>query len=161
MAENPPSVEIKSLLTAHAGASGWQLEISQMPDEPDDIIMISDTGGVEPNPKWLLDFPTIQCMIRGSANKYLEAFREAKAVKDLLLGIQAFTNADGDRWDGITQNGDLAYIGRDESMRPLFSINFAIILEPLLVPNSNRLPLGASMAFPGSGFSIGFTAGFG
>ncbi len=141
MAENPPSVEAKAQLAAHVGTSGWQIEISQMPDTPDDVIMISDTGGLEPNPKWLLDFPTIQCMIRGSANKYLETFREAKAVKDLLLGIQSFTNADGDRWVSITQNGDLAFIGRDESMRPLFSINFALILEPHNVANDNRLAL--------------------
>ena len=141
MAQNPPSVEIKALLATHVGTSGWQIEISQMPAKPDDVIMISDTGGQDPNPKWLLDFPTVQCMIRGSANDYLNTYREAKAVKDLLLGIQSFTNADGDRWVSITQNGDLAYIGRDEDMRPLFTINFALILEPHDVANDNRLAL--------------------
>ena len=141
MAENPPSVGIKDLLTTHVGSSGWQLEISQLPDTPDRVIMISDTGGLEPNPKWLLDFPTVQVMVRGEANGYLDAFREAKAVKDILLGIDSFTSADGDRWVSLTQNGDLAFIGRDDGMRPLFSINIAIILEPQLVANSNRLAL--------------------
>ncbi len=141
MAEFPPSVGIKDLLTTHVGTSGWQLEVSIMPDEPDKVIMISDTGGLPANPKWLLDFPTVQCMIRGNANGYLDAWREAKAVKDLILGIDSFTTVDGDRWVSLTQNGDLAFIGRDESMRPMFSINFAIILEPQVVGNSNRLAL--------------------
>ncbi len=141
MAENPPSVGIKDLLTTHVGTSGWQLEVGTFPDTPDRVIMISDTGGFEPNPKWLLDFPTVQVQVRGKANGYLDTFREAKAVKDLLLGITSFTSADNDRWVAINQNGDMAFIGRDDGMRPLFTINFAIILEPQVVGNSNRLAL--------------------
>lgn len=141
MAEFPPSVGVKDLLETHVGTSGWQIEISIMPDAPDRVIMISDTGGLEPNPKWLLDYPTVQCLIRGDANGYLAAYREAKAIKDIILGIDSFTTADGDRWVSLTQNGDLAFIGRDDGMRPLFTINFAIILEPQVVANSNRLAL--------------------
>ncbi len=141
MAENPPSVGIKDILAAHVAVSLWQIEIGTMPDTPDRVIMVTDTGGIEPNPKWLLDFPTVQVMIRGNANGYLDTFREAKAVKDLILGIDSFTSADGDRWVSLTQNGDMAFIGRDDGMRPLFTINFAIILEPQVVANSNRLAL--------------------
>jgi hypothetical protein len=161
MIEFLASEEAKKLLAAHVATSGWQTEIGAMPATPDEVIMISDTGGLDPNPKWLLDFPTIQVMIRGAVNGYLDTAREGKAVKDLLLGAGAFTTSEGDRWVSITQNGDLSFIGRDEDMRPLFTVNFALIIEPLLVPNSNRLPLGSSMAFAGSGFSIGFEAGFG
>ncbi len=141
MPENPPSVGIKAILAAHVAVSLWVIEIGTMPDTPDRIIVLTDTGGIEPNPKWLLDFPTVQVMIRGNANGYLDTFREAKAVKDLLLGIDSFTSADGDRWVSLTQNGDMAFIGRDDGMRPLFTINIAIILEPQLVANSNRLAL--------------------
>jgi len=112
-----------------------------MPDDPDRSIQIMDTVGIEPNPKFLLDFPTVQIMIRGNANGYLATFREAKAVKDLLLGIDSFTTADGDRMVSITQNGDLGFIGRDDSMRPMFTINFALIIEPQVVGNSNRIAL--------------------
>ncbi len=141
MPENPPSVGIKAILAAHVAVSLWVIEIGTMPDTPDRVIMLTDTGGIEPNPKWLLDFPTVQVMIRGNANGYLDTFREAKAVKDLLLGIDSFTSADGDRWVSLTQNGDMAFIGRDDGMRPLFTINIAIILEPQVVANSNRLAL--------------------
>lgn len=141
MAEFLASEEAKKLLATHVAASGWQTEIGAMPAEPDKIIMISDTGGQEPNPKWLLDFPTIQCMIRGIVNGYLDTAREAKAVKDLILGVDSFTTSEGDRWVSATMNGDLGFIGRDENMRPMFSVNFALIIEPQVVGNSNRLAL--------------------
>jgi len=140
MAEFPMSQGIKDLLTAHVAISLWAIEISQLPDAPDRVIMISDTGGIEPNPKWQLDFPTVQVMIRGNVSGYLDTWREAKAVKDILLGINAQV-INLDRWDGITMNGDLAFIGRDETLRPLFTLNFAIILEPQDVALSNRLAL--------------------
>lgn len=141
MAEFLASEEAKKLLVAHVATSGWQTEIGAMPKTPDKIIMISDTGGQDPNPKWLLDFPTIQVMVRGIVSGYLATAREAKAVKDLLLGIDSFTTSEGDRWVSVTQNGDLGFIGRDETQRPLFSVNFALIIEPQVVGNSNRLAL--------------------
>ena len=140
MAEIPASVGAKSIIAAHAAVSGWQIEIGTMPDEPDEVISINDTGGLDPNPKWLLDYPTIQIMVRGNTNGYLDTFVEAKAVKDLLLGITS-TDINGDRWVSVTQNGDLGYIGRDSDMRPIFSVNFALIIEPQVVANSNRLAL--------------------
>ncbi len=140
MAEWPASVGARSLLTTHIGSSGWAIEIGIMPDMPNKVISINDTGGLEPNPKWLIDYPTLAIQVRGDVSGYIDTFREAKAVKDLLLGINA-QDLNGDRWDGITQNGDLGYIGRDEKNRPLFAMNFALIIEPQVVANSNRLAL--------------------
>ena len=140
MAEWPASTGAKRLLTTHAAGSGWQIEIGTMPDKPDQIIYINDTGGLPPNPKWLLDFPTIQVVVRGAVGTYLDTFREAKAVKDLLMGADS-QDILGDRWVSITMNGDLGFIGRDEDERPMFSINFALIIEPQSVANSNRLAL--------------------
>ena len=141
MPEFLASEEVKKLLATHVGTSGWQTEIGAMPANPDKIIMITDTGGRTPNPKWLLDYPTVQVMIRGIVSGYLVTAREGKAVKDLILGIDAFTTSEGDRWVSATMNGDLGFIGRDEEMRPMFSVNFALIIEPQVVGNSNRLAL--------------------
>lgn len=137
---SPASVGAKTVITAHAAVSGWQIEIGVMPDTPDKVIVISDTGGLDPNPKWLIDYPTLQVMVRGNTSGYLDTFTEAKAVKDLLLGLTS-QDISGDRWVSITQNGDLMFLGRDEDMRPLFSVNFALIIEPQVVVDSNRLPL--------------------
>ncbi|MEE8599294.1 MAG: minor capsid protein [Dehalococcoidales bacterium] len=142
MPGTPPSKKLKDLLATHVCTSGWQIEIGAMPAEPHRVIMITDTQSPnEPNPKYLLDFPTCQVMVRGEASGYLATYAEANAVKDLLLGVDSFTTTDGDRLTSITQNGDLGSIGRDENMHPLFSMNFALIVEPQVVGNSNRLAL--------------------
>lgn len=138
MAEYPISVGIKSLITAHAASSGWQIDIGMMPESPVKVININDTGGWDlPNPAWLLDYPSIQVLVRGEVNGYLDTWREAKAVKDLILGIDAQV-LNGDRFDGIIMSSDLAYIGRDEEQRPLFSMNFALFVEPQTNANTNR-----------------------
>lgn len=140
MAEYPASVGARDLIAAHVVTSGWTTEVGAMPDEPNKVISINDTGGLEPNPKWLLDYPTLQVMVRGDVNGYLATFQEAKTVKDILLGLTS-TDLNGDRWVSITQNSDLGFIGRDDQMRPIFSMNFALIIQPQTVADSNRLPL--------------------
>lgn len=139
MAELPISQGIKDTLEASSEMGDWTIEIGVMPESPDKAIMISDTGqGADPNPKWLLDYPTQQVMIRGEVSGYLATWAIYKAVKDILLG---FTSADvnDDRWVAINITGDLGFIGRDESNRPTFSVNFQLIVEPQ-VPDgtSNR-----------------------
>jgi len=140
MAEWPHSAGARDLLAAHVNVSGWTIEIGSLPDSPNKLISINDTGGLEPNPKWLLDYPTLQIMVRGEMNGYLDTFREAKAVKDLLLGV-ASQDINGDRWVSVLMNGDLAYLGLDDSSRSLFSMNFSLIIEPQSVLNSNRFAL--------------------
>lgn len=131
----------KTLLTAHAASSGWGIEVGVMPPSPDKIIMITDTGGIEPpNPRFLLDFPTLQIMVRGVVSGYILAWSEAKAVKDILLGVTSQT-VNGDRWVAVNIDGDLAFIGRDDNDRPLFTINFRLILEPKASPETNRIAL--------------------
>ena len=140
MAEYPASVGAKALLATHAATSGYTIEIGAMPETPDKVIYIADTGGQAPNPKWLLDFPALQIVVRGAVGTYLATFVEAKAVKDILLGDPS-QDLNGDRWVSITMNGDLGFIGRDEDDRPMFSMNFGLIIEPQSVTNSNRLAL--------------------
>lgn len=139
MAELPASEGFRTLIAAHVAVSGWDVHTGIMPPTPDRAIALYDTGGLDPNPKWLIDFPTVQVLVRGGVGDYIVAFQEAKTLKDILLGVNAQT-INGDRWDGINMNGDLGYIGRDEQNRPLFSMNFALIIEPQVVVDSNRDP---------------------
>jgi hypothetical protein len=141
MAEFPPSQIFKELLTAHVAISLWTIEIGIMPDSPDTVIMITDTGGVAPNPKFLLDFPTTQVMVRGSTSGYLAAWREAKAVKDIMLGITSQNVTWTDRLVSVVLTADMSFVGRDDTKRPLFSMNFQLIVEPQSVANSNRISL--------------------
>ncbi len=130
MAEVPISEGIKDILDADSEFDGWTFEIGIMPKTPDKVIMISDTGqGNDPNPKWLLDFPTVQVMVRGGASSYLATYTIYKAAKDILLGLTSQA-INSDRWNAVNISGDLGFIGRDENNRPMFSVNFQLIVEP-------------------------------
>ena len=122
-------------------SSGWAIYISREPSTAlDQAITIFDTGGEPPNPKWLLDFPTVMVRIRGARGKYKAAWQKAKDVKDSLLAVGPQV-INGDQWDGINIAGDINAISYDENDRPLFTINFRLIVEPATSALSNRAPL--------------------
>lgn len=129
-----PSVHIKNVLvTAGVGtygaASGWCIRVSRLTDAPHTQVVIYDTSGQPPNPKFLLDFPGIQVMVRGAPDTYEATFAKMKEVKDALLGIDS-QNIGGDRLDSITGLGDIIFMQYDEKNRPQFVANFQLILEP-------------------------------
>lgn len=121
------------LVAAGIGAfnanTGWSITVSQLPDRPDSCITFFDIGGISPNPKFLLDQPSVQMMIRGNENGYEAAYAKAIAARNALLGIPAQI-VNGDRWDGILQVGGLAFVNYDQKKRPMISVNFRVFLEP-------------------------------
>lgn len=121
-----------------AATSGWSIAVDQEPPEPDTVITLYNTGGVNPNPKWLIDFPSVQVRIRGAVNGYLVSRAKAQQVKDTLLGLPSQVVA-GERINSITGIGDIVNAGRDDNNRPLCTVNFATIIEPS--SGTNRIPL--------------------
>lgn len=141
-----PAVGAKTLLVAASVGSNtptadWGIHISAMPDDrdvPNKAIAIFDTGGTEnSNPKWLLDYKSIQVRVRSNSNDYTGAYAKIAEVKDVLLGLEAQT-VSGDRWDGVTAIGDITYIGRDKNDRPELVMNFRLIIEPAASVLTNR-----------------------
>ena len=87
-----PAVGIKDLLETEsvgtfAALTGFGIFIGKQPDANDTSIVITNTGGEAPNPKFLLDFPSVQVMVRGAKGGYQAAFAKAVAVQDALLGV--------------------------------------------------------------------------
>lgn len=140
MANSPPSNMIYTLINGNANLVGWTIGKGFEADASDRRITCIDTGGLAPNPKWLLDFPTVQVVVRGGINDYEIAFQKAKIVKDLCLGCAAQV-IDGDRLDSVTLSSDVYYIGRDEKQRHKFTINFNLIVEPAANAITQRLAL--------------------
>lgn len=133
-----PALGIKDLLvTANVGSwnglpSGlvaWPINIGAPTLEADQMILVNLTGGREPSPKWLLDYPSAQVMVRGKSRDYTGARTKVQAAKDALLGLPSQT-INGDRWDHVNMIGDINFLGYDQKERPLFSINLALIIEP-------------------------------
>lgn len=129
-----PAQGFKDLIVAdgvaqHNVQSGWNISFGRFPDVPDTTILINQVGGSSPFPHLLLNFPSVQVLVRGSKGGYQDARDKISEVVDSLLGIPA-QQVGGDWWQGITQLGDFGLIGYDENHRPLFAANFGVIVEP-------------------------------
>jgi hypothetical protein len=118
--------------------SGWTLKVGKSTAEPDQLITMYDTGGMPPNPKWAVDFPTIMATVRGKPNAYNAAWTKARAVRDALLGLFS-QDLGGDRWVSITCPGDVGFVGYDDLQRPELTVNFRLIIEPTAVGNREAL----------------------
>jgi len=131
---NSAAMDLKDVLVSagvgtFAASSGWGIYIGFEPDSPDTVVTLYDTGSFEePNPAYLLDFPTMQIRIRGAKNDYPGAFSKANAVKEALLGLPAQT-INGTRYDGVWMISDVSYIGVEKE-RPIFTTNWRIAREP-------------------------------
>ncbi len=141
-----PEVGVRDLLVTNtvgvfAATSGWSIHIGGLPEKPDTAISVSHTGGLNPSPLWLLDYPSVQVMVRGDASGYVAAKAKITEVKDVLLGITSLT-LNGDRWDSIRMLGDIGWLGFDNAdKRPIFSLNLTLIIEPAASAETNRIPL--------------------
>ncbi len=120
--------------------NGWTIVIGRLPATPDQAVGIVGTGGPPPNPKFLLDYPTLQVLIRGGEQGYVAARGKIQLVKDTLLGLPS-QDVNGDRWVQINMVGDINPLGYDEKNRPLFSANFQMIILPASSAQSNRISL--------------------
>lgn len=121
-------------------AIDWDITFGRMNDMPHRQITIYSTGGLPKNPRWLLDYPSIQIRVRGNINDYQLVDAKAQEVFNYLVGIESFTADNGDRIDHINAIGDVAFIGWDDQKRPEFVLNIRLIAEPLAanVPGTNR-----------------------
>lgn len=144
MATSPAKGVADILQTATLGTqgadSGWSILVGRLLEVPNTIIAVYDTPGESPNPKWLLNEPHFQVMIRGGKDDYQGGYAKANDVRDVLLGMNPQT-VNGDRWDGVLMLGDIVFLRYDENNRPLFSSNYKIFLEPAASVLTQRSPL--------------------
>lgn len=140
-----PAEDAKDLLVAGGvgifnATTGWSIRINKEEPSPDTHITIYDSGGLTPNPRWLLDYPSLQVRVRGNASDPQGARNKAKEIKDALLGLESQT-VNGNRWVSVLGIGDIQHLGFDEKGRILYTVNFSLILEPAQTGNENRIPL--------------------
>lgn len=124
--------------TIVGGSTGWLLKVGKTVAEPNKVVVMYDSGGQEPNPRWAVDKPTIQAVIRGDVNDYGSTWLKARQVRDALLGLDSQTIGT-DRWVSVTCMGDVGFIGYDDKDRPSFSVNFRLIIEPSETGNREAL----------------------
>jgi hypothetical protein len=123
-------------------AQPWKITVGiALPDNPDRLIKIVQAGGRSPFPQWLINFPTVQVMVRGNQNGYAEARAKITEVVDELLGIQSGLVVDGETLQSCTQMGDILPLGEDDRKRPLLSANFSLIVLPAASARTHRAPI--------------------
>ena len=133
------------------GTGDWRLWVGKMPTSPDRAICIYDSGGLAPNPRYLLDYPSVQIKVRGGQSDYAVAGAKIAEVRDRLLGRTSYDayNDSGvqivvnpDRIVAINAIGDIAFMGWDDAARPEFVCNLTLIIEPSPATSpTNRDPL--------------------
>jgi hypothetical protein len=123
--------------TIIGGASGWAVRIGKMPDTPARHVVFYDSGGMNPNPRWRVDFPTFQVRVRGGNGEYGVAYDKIRQIRDALLGLDS-QDVGPDRWVSVIVMGDIAFVGY-ESDRPEFTVNFRVIIEPASGANRESL----------------------
>jgi len=129
-----PSEGIKDLMVTagigtFAATSGWFVGISKQPDLPNTCVVAYDSGGQAPNPRWLINKPSVQVRVRGDRGGYNAAYTKCVDVVNALLGLPS-QDINSDRWVSIAQIGDINFLGYDALDRPMFSLNFGLIIEP-------------------------------
>lgn len=129
---NSPAVDIAYLLSLSPLISANLITISRVPSSPDKVLVVSCSTSREPQSVTSstddfsrIDKPNVQVYIRATAGQNEEGYELAEAVKNLLHGKRAFSVNDT-QYHSIYALSDIAEIGVDEKLRPVFSINFRI-----------------------------------
>jgi hypothetical protein len=129
---NAPSTDVKSLLSANQTLGftfANNLFVSEMPSAPDACVAIFDTGGfddvggLDTGSGFVYERPTVQVRVRGAKGAFVNADALARKIKDALHG-QHGVDVGGTRYISILAQGNVAFIGYDESRRPLIVANF-------------------------------------
>lgn len=113
----------------------WVVIIGRMTDINDQVICIAQTGGKPSNPKWNIDYPSVQFRIRGKKDgSFITTKQKAIDVKNAFLGLPS-QDINGDRLTAINAIGDVTPLGYDANDRPMFAVNFTLIFEPTVMGN--------------------------
>lgn len=142
-----PALIVKDLLEVadvgqFAATSGWCLCLGDPPDAPDSVVLVNQTGGLNPYPHLLINQPSVQVLVRGTRNGYSVAREKIDEVTRVLLGIYTYVDpVSGDTYRSCIQLGDVSYLGRDDNTRTMFSANFRFIVEPVEAVGSRRIAI--------------------
>lgn len=136
----------KIVAEGHASAFGTDIFIDQMPQSPDSMIAVYNSGGPAGtlgfgSSELLVDRPTIQIRVRGTPEDSRTPHLLALAIHDMLGRLQAVTLNDGiseqSFYHSLTPVQEPFIFDRDESKRVIYLFNLAIEKDvPSAIPVS-------------------------
>ena len=138
-----PSIDISSTIatilgTTVGGTSDWSVYVGKEPTSPIRVCTCYLTGGYPSDPKWLIDYPTMQIRVRGNSNDYLLVEQKLQLLKDKLLGKSAFTQ-NSNYYVGVWEESPISFLHfTDDNNYPIFYWNIRLIVEPISGNSPNR-----------------------
>lgn len=112
------------------GITGWRGFVGGTQDLDKNVGFL-DTGGVGGEVKVAIDYPTVQAIVLGKKGDggYHEAYTKARQLYDALLGIDTPVASWPNLVSCIALNQPV-WLGRSDVGRPIFSLNFRLIVTP-------------------------------
>ena len=127
MSQNNASYDLRDYLINDAGVS-LNIFVSKEPDTPIECITLYNYSDAEPDPKFLMDFPSIQ--VRSRAMTYESAYNNALTVFNALVGKDAFTK-NTTRYTGVFAQTSIFDIGIANNDNFVCGFNLRLIVEPV------------------------------
>ena len=113
-----------SVLTFDPTGADGDTFLTVVPPTPEDIVVLSPTGGFAPDPLDATDQPSFQVRTRASRDPR-DAYERQLAIYDKLHGLTDVTLADGTHLSGcLAIQSDPVFIGLDENGRPEYTVNY-------------------------------------
>lgn len=121
---------MQNMLSALGTLLSSSTKYGQIPDSPNDVLLLNFTGGNTPTRSLGRSKPTrrepgIQLLVRNS--NYLNAVSEINRCIDILLDVNG--EIGGKHITKITQFSDVLNLGRDDKNRYEFAVNFIIQID--------------------------------
>ncbi|MCE8418553.1 minor capsid protein [Rhodovulum sulfidophilum] len=110
---------------AFGGAEGWPVYVGREPLQPVDVVTCYDTGG---EPGLLVDLRCPRVQIRVRSASYDAAWQRAAAIYKALVPPVVLA-VPGAAILGWMPSSEIAFIGRDDEDRALFTLNFEILRD--------------------------------
>jgi hypothetical protein len=128
-----PAEGIEAILVAEGvgGDLPWIISVSRFRTDPDMQIAVIDLPGRQPEVLIAQSYPGAQVLVRGSKSNggYTAAYEKSREVFNVLQAIPCPAVAYPELVSCIARH-EPAALGYDDQSRPLFSLNFDLIITP-------------------------------
>lgn len=135
---NSPAIDVRDQLILDGFTD--DIYIGSEPDGPNvphNVVTLYDISGGMPNPKYIIDNPSIQIRVRNS--DYIAGYQLIWAYLDNLIGRPSIT-INGSRYVGFIAKTDPIFLERDGKQRAIFVVTIDMWREVSSSTHRTSLP---------------------
>lgn len=134
-----PAKDIATYLANNGiGTIGTTIFHGQAPDVASWTVLLINSGGPAPDPKFARDFIDLQVVITGAVDGYEAAEAKGLAIKNLILGMDSYT-VGSIVYHSFLMRTNMTFVGYDKNNKPKFTQNWRFIADNGDVGNRQSL----------------------